>query len=78
MQIVSLRDNLHEMSKPIFCKGDNLHEISKPIFLKKKRKKKKNIISLLSVEFAQRLVKVIIFLPHINFEHVRLTPGCYT
>ena len=48
MQIVSLGDNLHEMSKPIFGKkkkekylkmassGDNLHETSKPIFWKKK------------------------------------------
>ena len=30
---MQIRDNLHEMSKPIF--GDNLHEMSKPIFWEK-------------------------------------------
>ena len=38
----------------IVSRGDNLHEISKPIFWKNK----KNIISLSSAEFAQRVVKV--------------------
>ena len=33
MQIVSLGDSLHEMSKPIL--GDYLHDMSKPIFLEK-------------------------------------------
>ena len=42
MQIVSLGDNLHEMSELIFC------EI----------KKKKNIANLSSTELAQRVVKV--------------------
>ena len=37
--------------------GDNLHEMSKPSFLKKK-KKKKNVINLSSSELAQRVVKV--------------------
>ena len=37
---------------------DNLHEMSEPVFWKKK-KNKKNIISLLSAEIAQRVVKVI-------------------
>ena len=40
MQIVSLRDNLHEMSKPIFWEN------------------KKNIMSLLSAELDQRVVKL--------------------
>ena len=37
MQIVSIGDNLHEMSKPVF-NGDNLHEMSKPVFWKKEKK----------------------------------------
>ena len=37
--------------------GDNLHEMSKPFFLKKK-KRKKNVINLSSSELAQRVVKV--------------------
>ena len=36
---------------------DNLHEMSEAVFWKKKNKK--NIISLLSAEIAQRVVKVI-------------------
>ena len=39
MQIVSLGENLHEMSIPIFWKK------------KKKKKKKKNIINLVTAEF---------------------------
>ena len=49
----------------ILCKlspGDNLHEMSKPIFWKKKY-----IISLLSDELAQRLVKVKEFSLHWDF-----------
>ena len=38
MQIVSLGDNLHEMSKPSVSLGDNLHNMSKPIFCGKIRK----------------------------------------
>ena len=47
MQIVYLGDSLHEESKL------GLHEVSEPVFWEKKEKKKKNIISLLSAEFAQ-------------------------
>ena len=32
MQIVSLRDTLHDISKPVFSLADTLHEISMPIF----------------------------------------------
>ena len=36
MQIVSLGDNLHEVSDPqVVSLGDNLHEVSDPIFLEK-------------------------------------------
>ena len=34
MQIVSIGDNLHEMSNPVLD-GDNLHEMSNPIFWEK-------------------------------------------
>ena len=37
----------------IVSDGDNLHEMSNPV-----GKSKKNIINLLSVEFAQRVIKV--------------------
>ena len=39
----------------IVSNGDNLHEISNPVFWEKN---KKNVISLSSVEFTQRVVKV--------------------
>ena len=37
MQIVSIGDNLHEMSNPVFWEntGDNLHEVSNPVFWEK-------------------------------------------
>ena len=43
MQIVSNDDSLHEMSNPVFGK---------------KKKKRKNMINLLSAEFAQKVIKV--------------------
>ena len=42
MQIVSNEDNLHEMSNPVFWR----------------KKNKKNITSVLSAEFGQRVVKL--------------------
>ena len=39
----------------IVCIADNLHDLTKPVFWKKK--KKRNILNLLSTELAQRLIK---------------------
>ena len=44
------RDNLHEMSKPIFWdffQGDNLHEMPKPIFCKYTERKKKRRVNFI-------------------------------
>ena len=65
MQIVSIGDNLHGMSNPVFWEnkkniisyfpnGDNLHGMSNPVFWENK----KNIINLLSVELAQKVLKL--------------------
>ena len=66
MQIVSIGDNLHKMSNPVFMgkNGDNLHEMSNPVFWEQLEticmkcqiqfsgKNKKNIIILSTPELA--------------------------
>ena len=70
MQIVSQRENLHEMSKPVFWKK---YEETKTKTKKKKKKKETTkkkttttttnkqtkVVSLSSPEFAQRVEKVV-------------------
>ena len=43
MQIVSIGDNLHDVSKPVYDK-DNLHEVSRSVFWKKIKTTFQNVV----------------------------------